>query len=72
MKSYIVKENNIGSAVRKILRYRQTDRQADILLLYYKDKGMNNVMYWFFQALLLSGEKKFMFFSTIVSILKLY
>ena len=33
MRSYIVKENHIGSA-----RSFGTNRQIDILLLYYKDK----------------------------------
>ena len=37
MKSYPVKKNPIGSAVREIIRYKQTDRQTHILLLYYKD-----------------------------------
>ena len=35
-RSYPVKESPIGSAVSEILRYTQTDRQTDILLLYYK------------------------------------
>ena len=40
MKSYIVKENYIGSAVSEILRYAVTHRQThlEILLLFYKDK----------------------------------
>ena len=38
MRIYPVKENLIGSAVNEILRYKQTDRQTHILLLYYKDK----------------------------------
>ena len=38
MISYPIKENPIGSAVGKILRYRHTERQTYILLLYYKDK----------------------------------
>ena len=29
MRSYVVKENHINSAVSKILLYRQTDRQTD-------------------------------------------
>ena len=37
MKSYPVKENPISSAVSKILRYKQTDRQTHMLLLYYND-----------------------------------
>ena len=41
MKSYPVKENHIGSAVSKILRYNHTDKltnkQTDILLLYYEE-----------------------------------
>ena len=43
MRSYNVKENPIGSAFSEILMYKhththiQTDRQTDILLLYYKD-----------------------------------
>ena len=40
MRSYPAKENPIRSAVSEILRYKQTDRQTHILLLYYKD-------YWF-------------------------
>ena len=42
MRSYPVKENQIGSAVSEILRYKQTDkqtgRQTDIVLLCIKDK----------------------------------
>ena len=42
MKSYSVKENPIGPAVSEILRYKQTnkqsDRQADIVLLCIIDK----------------------------------
>ena len=38
MRRYTVKENHIGSAVSKILRYRQT-HILEILLLYYKDSG---------------------------------
>ena len=41
MRSYPVKENMIGLVVSEIFRYRQTDRQTnkqtDILLLYYVD-----------------------------------
>ena len=41
MRSYPVKENNTGSAVSEIIRYKHTDKhtdkQIDILLLYYKD-----------------------------------
>ena len=37
MRSYIVKENHIGSAVSEILWYRQTD----ILILLYKDYLLN-------------------------------
>ena len=37
MESYIIKENNIGSAGSKILQYRRTDTQTEIILLYYKD-----------------------------------
>ena len=37
MRSYPVKENPIGSAVNEILRYKQRDRQTDIVLLYFKD-----------------------------------
>ena len=40
MKSYPVKENYIGSAVSKILWYRQTD----ILLLYLKDFLMKDIV----------------------------
>ena len=39
-----VKENRISSMVSKILRYRHTDTQTEILLLYYKNlwfKGQN-------------------------------
>ena len=36
MRSYIVKRNHIGSAVKKILQYTRTDK--DILLLLVKDK----------------------------------
>ena len=35
MISYPVKENPINSTVSEILRYKQTDIQTDILLLYY-------------------------------------
>ena len=41
MRSYPVKTNHIGSAVSEILWYKhthkKTDKQIDILLLYYKD-----------------------------------
>ena len=37
MRSYPVKEHPSGSAVSEILRYRQKDKQTDILLLHYKD-----------------------------------
>ena len=38
MRSYPVKENPIGSAVSNIFgSHKQTDKQIDILLLYYKD-----------------------------------
>ena len=33
MRSYPVKENPIGSAVSEILRYKQTNRHTDIVLL---------------------------------------
>ena len=33
MRNYPVKENPIGLAVSKILRYKQTNRQTDIVLL---------------------------------------
>ena len=36
MRSYTVKENPIDSAVSEILRYKQTNKQTNILLLYYK------------------------------------
>ena len=35
--SYTVKQNHIGSVVSEILRYRQTNIQAEILLLLFKD-----------------------------------
>ncbi len=35
--SYPVKESPNGSAVSENLRYTQTERKTDILLLYYKD-----------------------------------
>ena len=35
--SFSVKEKHISSAISKILRYRQTNKQTEILLLYYKD-----------------------------------
>ena len=35
--NYPVKDNTIGSTVSEILRYTQTDRQADIQLHQYKD-----------------------------------
>ena len=38
MRIYPVKENHIGSAVSEIPRYKQTDKQVEILLLYYKDR----------------------------------
>ena len=37
MRSYHVKENPIDLAVGEIIWYRQTDKQMDIQLLYYKD-----------------------------------
>ena len=37
MRSYAFKENPIGLAASEILWYKQTNRQSDILLLYYKD-----------------------------------
>ena len=37
MRSYPVKENPIGSAVSEIPRYKHSDTQTNILLLYYKD-----------------------------------
>ena len=37
MRSYPVKENHISSAISEILRYKVTDRQTNILLLYNKD-----------------------------------
>ena len=38
MRSYTVQENHIGPAVSKILRYKLTDRQTDIMLLLWKIK----------------------------------
>ena len=38
MRSYPVKEDQIGSAVTEILRYKQTGRQTDIVLLCIIDK----------------------------------
>ena len=38
MKNYPVKENHIGSAVSEIIRYKQTNKQTHILLLYSKDR----------------------------------
>ena len=43
MRSYTVKESTIGSAVSEILRYRQADRQTDILF-YYKDTSFPHVI----------------------------
>ena len=40
MRIYPVQENPIGSVVSEIIRYTQTDRQTDILLLYYKKDGI--------------------------------
>ena len=37
MRSYPVRNNPIVSAVCEILRYKHTNRQTNILLLYYKD-----------------------------------
>ena len=37
MQSYPVKENLIGSLVSEILRYKHTEKQSEILLLYHKD-----------------------------------
>ncbi len=37
MNSYTVKENPNGSAVSRILWYKQTNKQTNILLLYHKD-----------------------------------
>ena len=37
MRSNPVKENHISSAISEILRYKVTDRQTNILLLYNKD-----------------------------------
>ena len=34
---YRFKNNPIGAAVSEILRYKNTDKQTNILLLYYKD-----------------------------------
>ena len=39
MRSYPVKENLIGSSVSEILRYKQTDRQTDIVLLCIIDES---------------------------------
>ena len=40
MRSYPVKENPICSAVTEILRYKQTDKRADIVLLCIIDEGV--------------------------------
>ena len=40
-RTYSVKENHIGSAVNEIPRYKQTQRQTNILLLYYKDNNID-------------------------------
>ena len=47
MRSYIVKEHHIDSAVSEILRYTQTNIHIDILLLLYKDfkLPLSNVHY---------------------------
>ena len=37
MRSHILKENQISSAVREILRYRQTHTHTQIMLLLCKD-----------------------------------
>ena len=37
MRSYIIKKDHIGSLVSKILRYKQTDKQINIMLLLYKN-----------------------------------
>ena len=42
MRCYPKKENHISSAVIEIIRYKQTNKQTDILLLYYKDKIKEN------------------------------
>ena len=44
MRSYLVKENQIGSAVSEILWYKQIERQTHILLLYYKDFEVNTLI----------------------------
>ena len=44
MRIYPVKENPIDSAVREIIRYKQTHKQTDILLLYYKDWCTSQMM----------------------------
>ena len=44
IRSYTVKENQIGSAVSEILRYRQTDKDPVILLLEYASKCRGNVL----------------------------
>ena len=46
MRSYPVKEKHTGSAFREIIRYKQTDRQTEILLLYFK-KNLNRVVSMF-------------------------
>ena len=38
MRSYPVKDNPIDSAVSQILRYKQTNRQTDIILLCFIDR----------------------------------
>ena len=37
MRSYTAKENHIGSAVSKILRYRQTDSHPPLWMTNFKD-----------------------------------
>ena len=63
MRSYTVKENHIGSF---ILQYLQTDKQTEILLLYYND--LNHIqMFFVFVSLQLLPLNKLCIYSKLKS-----
>ena len=49
MRSYLIKDTYIGSADNEILRYKQTDRQTNILLLYTKILKTHFLFVWYSQ-----------------------
>ena len=63
MRSYPVKENPIGAAVSEILRYRHTNRQKDILLLYYKDWVLEAVGIYLYRLAGLGTRPSISYFS---------